>query len=112
MRTSVYGLVVNQLQTVYLLRSASPEAGGVTLELQSVMDEIAGPEALKLFGLVRPSPTGDYAVYDPPNDKQYLETLEQLCIYLVRVMEILAGSKGELPVCFIDLSANDTLQRC
>ncbi|EKM59988.1 uncharacterized protein PHACADRAFT_115378 [Phanerochaete carnosa HHB-10118-sp] len=94
-RTSVYGIVVNQLHSTYLARSASGE-GSATPEIQALLDEFATTETLKIFGLIRPTPTSDYAVYDPPNDRQYLENLEKLSRLLVRVMEILAGSRSLL----------------
>lgn len=94
-RTSVYGMVVNQLHSTYLARSTSGE-GTATPEIQSLLDEFASAETLKIFGLIRPTPTSDYAVYDPANDRQYLDGLEKLAQLLARVMETLAGSKSAL----------------
>jgi hypothetical protein len=90
-RTSVYGMVVNQLHSVYLARSAVSDGSGAP-EIQMLLDELANMETLRLFGLVRPTPTSDYAVYDHPNDRQYLDSLEKLSALLVRVMETVAGS--------------------
>lgn len=95
-RTSVYGMLVNQLHSAYLARSASGDAN-TTPEIQSLLDEFATARTLKVFGLMRPTPTSDYAVYDPPNDRQYLENLEKLSILLSRVMEALAGSQCKFP---------------
>lgn len=94
-RTSVYGMVINQLHSTYLARSASGDSSGAP-EIQALLDEFASPDILKLFGLIRPTPTSDYAVYDPINDRQYLEVLESLSLLLERLMRALAGpSKGE-----------------
>lgn len=95
-RTSVYGMVVNQLHSTYLARSTSGDGSGAP-EVQALLDEFASPDILKLFGLIRPTPTSDYAVYDPHNDRQYIEILENLSRLLERLMKALAGpSKGKL----------------
>ena len=49
---------------------------------------------MKIFGLSKPTPTSDYVVYDPPNDRQYLDNLEKLSILLVRLMSAISGSTG------------------
>lgn len=92
-RTSVYGVVVNLLHSIYLTKSATGEST-VSPQIQALLDECATPKTLKMFGLRRPTPTSDYVVYDPPNDKQYLESLEQLSLLLTRIMEATAGSIG------------------
>lgn len=99
-RTSVYGMVVNQLHSTYLARSTSGE-GAATPEIQSLLDEFATTETLKIFGLIRPTPTSDYAVYDPLNERQYLENLEKLAKLLARVMEALAGSRCMSSACAV-----------
>ncbi|KAI0089247.1 hypothetical protein BDY19DRAFT_1089227 [Irpex rosettiformis] len=96
-RTSIYGVVVNLLHSMYLVKSPSGEAT-VSPEVQSLLDECASSKTLKTFGLRKPTPTSDYTVYDPPNDKQYLESLEQLSLFLARFMEATAGSRALLNV--------------
>lgn len=92
-RTSIYGVVVNLLHSMYLVKTNSGEAT-VSPEIQSLLDECASSKTLKMFGLRKPTPTSDYAVYDPQNDKQYLESLEQLSLLLARIMDVTAGSRG------------------
>lgn len=93
-RTSVYGMVVNQLHSLYLAKSSSTSDTHGAPEIQALLDEFATPRVLKLFGLARPTPTSDYTTYDPPNDRQYLEQLEDLSRLLVRLMETLAANTG------------------
>ena len=96
-RTSVYGVVVNLLHSMYLAKSASGETS-VSPEIQALLTECAAPATLKMFGLRRPTPTSDYALYDPVSDMQYLTSLEHLSLLLVRIMEATAGSRGELDI--------------
>lgn len=90
-RTSVYGVIVgltNGLYTTNLM-------GNVTSpELQQIIGELEQPETLRLFGLLRPTPTSDYVNFDPPNDKLYIDTMEGLVRFLVRVLEVMSGTKG------------------
>lgn len=92
-RTSVYGVVVNLLHSMYLAKSNAGESSG-SPEIQELLHECATPPTLKLFGLRRPTPTSDYVLYDPAGDSQYLKSLEQLSLLLVRIMEVTAGSRG------------------
>ncbi|KAI0686496.1 hypothetical protein BC835DRAFT_1523052 [Cytidiella melzeri] len=96
-RTSIYGAVVNLLHSMYLAKTSTGETT-VSPEIQALLEECATPKTLKMFGLTRPTPTSDYAVYDSPNDKQYLDSLEQLSLFLARLMEVTAGSRALLNV--------------
>ncbi len=90
-RTSVYGLVVNVLHSIYISKSTSDS---VSPEIQALLEDCASPEVLKLFGLARPTSTSDYVAYDPPNDKQQLDSLEKLGNLLVRMMNCISPSQG------------------
>ncbi|PCH40763.1 hypothetical protein WOLCODRAFT_88808 [Wolfiporia cocos MD-104 SS10] len=94
-RTSVYGVVVNILNSLYTARLADSPGSP---ELQQLLSECEQPETLRLFGLVRPTPTSDYISIDTPNDKLYLDSLEDLVRFLGRVLETIAGTKGLLNV--------------
>lgn len=92
-RTSVYGMVVNQLHSVYLARPIG-ENNSLSPEIQGLLDECATIDTLKIFGLYKPTPTSDYVIYDPPNDKQYLDNMEKLGHLLMRIMQAISGSQG------------------
>lgn len=87
----MHGIVVNLLNTLYTARLADSAASP---ELQQLITECEQPETLRLFGLLRPTPTSDYANIDPPTDKLYVDNMESLVRFLARVLETIAGSKG------------------
>ncbi|KAG8218508.1 hypothetical protein J3R82DRAFT_4145 [Butyriboletus roseoflavus] len=93
-RKSVYGIIMNFLQSLFLARAE--DASGP--DLRALMDELITIESLQLFGLTRQSSTSEYCNYDPPNDKAMIDSQEALTRLLVRVIEVIAGSKGVLNV--------------
>ncbi|KAF9238786.1 hypothetical protein BU15DRAFT_88233 [Melanogaster broomeanus] len=88
-RKSVYGVMMNFLQSLFLAR-ADDASGPV---LRSLIDELIDIENLQLFGLTRQSSTSEYCNYDPPNDKAMIDSQEALTRLLVRIIEVTAGSK-------------------
>ncbi|KAF9266130.1 hypothetical protein L218DRAFT_1016740 [Marasmius fiardii PR-910] len=93
-RKSVYGIVVNLVQCLYLARveeTAVPE-------LTQLISDCSQSETLKLFGLSRLTSTSEYASDDvyPDNIKEGIEIQERLTAFLLRVMSICSGSKGQL----------------
>ncbi|KAH7916805.1 hypothetical protein BJ138DRAFT_1121610 [Hygrophoropsis aurantiaca] len=93
-RKSVYGIIMNFLQSLFLARA--DDASGP--DLRVLIDELITLENLQLFGLTRQSSTSEYCNYDPPNDKAVIDAHESLTRLLVRIMEVTAGSKGLLNV--------------
>ncbi|KAG2156346.1 hypothetical protein DEU56DRAFT_231415 [Suillus clintonianus] len=93
-RKSLYGVIMNFLQSVYLVRAEDPSAP----ELRLLIDELVKVENLTLFGLTRQSYTSEYCNYDPPNDKAMIDSQEALTRLLVRVMEVTSGSRGLLNI--------------
>ena len=91
MRKSLYGIIMNFLQSLFLARAE--DASGP--DLRALMDELITIESLQLFGLTRQSSTSEYCNYDPPNDKAMIDSQEALTRLLVRVVEVTAGSKGK-----------------
>jgi hypothetical protein len=89
-RKSVYGIVINLLQSLYLARAE--DASGP--DLLALITDCTTPEALRLFGLARTTPTSEYTNHDPPNDKALLDVQEGLTNLLVRIMDVTAGSQG------------------
>ncbi|KAK2465915.1 hypothetical protein APHAL10511_001556 [Amanita phalloides] len=93
-RKSVYGVIMNLLQSVYMSRSDDIPAD----ELLQLMRECTTPAKLKLFGLFRDTPSSEYGTTDPMNDKDFLDTLEDLTLLLAEVMKLTSGSSGLLNV--------------
>jgi hypothetical protein len=93
-RKSLYGIIMNFLQSVYLMRAEDASAP----ELRLLIDELIKMENLTLFGLSRQSCNSEYCNYDPPNDKAMIDSQESLTRLLVRVMEVTSGSRGEFHV--------------
>ena len=91
-RTSVYGIVVNMLQAVYLAKMGE---SGANPEMRALLYECATQENLRSFGLMRPNPTSDYVPYRPPNDKSFIDSLENLTLLLGRIMEAISGNTGK-----------------
>ncbi|KAG2060194.1 hypothetical protein BDR06DRAFT_948277 [Suillus hirtellus] len=93
-RKSLYGIIMNFLQSVYLMRAEDASAP----ELRLLIDELIKVDNLTLFGLTRQSCTSEYCSYDPPNDKAVIDSQESLTRLLVRVMEVTSGSRGLLNI--------------
>ncbi|KAI6130277.1 hypothetical protein EDD16DRAFT_1541379 [Pisolithus croceorrhizus] len=93
-RKSIYGVVMNLLQSLLLARADDPCGPN----LRALVDEMMTAEKLQLFGLARQSCTSDYYNYDPLNDKAAIDSHEALTLLLAKIMEIASGSRGLLNV--------------
>ncbi|CAL1700085.1 unnamed protein product [Somion occarium] len=93
-RQSVYGIVVNLLNAVFLARSG--ELTG--LDVKALLDECIDPGILRSFGLRKASRGNDFESYDPDTDKERIDLLENLTSFLGRIMKAISGSSGLLNV--------------
>ncbi|KAF8076811.1 hypothetical protein FPV67DRAFT_1605221 [Lyophyllum atratum] len=93
-RKSVYGIIMNLLQALYISRTEE----SLGPQLLRLINECTTPEKLRLFGLRRETPTSEYTNCDPKDDKDCLDTQEHLTEFLIQVMEVGSGSKGLLNV--------------
>lgn len=82
---------MNTLQTLTIGRSGETPSP----EIRILLDECAIPETLRLFGLVQSTTTGEYANFDPANERVFISYQESLTQLLARILEGIAGSKGE-----------------
>ena len=89
-RKSVYGIIMNLLQSLYVARAE--DASGP--ELLQLINDCTQAETLKLFGLVRSHATSEFTNFDPQNEKAFIDTQENLARLLVRIMNVTAGSRG------------------
>ncbi|KAF5369620.1 hypothetical protein D9757_010458 [Collybiopsis confluens] len=93
-RKSVYGIIANLVQSLYLARV---DEGPVT-ELSQLIQEMTQEEALNLFGLSRQTATSEYSSFDTVKDRFLIRNQEKLTALLVRIMDVSAASKGQLNV--------------
>ncbi|KAH9981838.1 hypothetical protein BJV74DRAFT_778311 [Russula compacta] len=94
-RATVWGLVMDFLQSLWLSRSSDAIAGP---EIRLLHEEGSHLEQLKLFGLSRAPWTNELIAYDPVTDTEVLDCQEGLTRFLTRVMEAAAQTKGLLNV--------------
>jgi len=90
-RATVWGLVMDLLQSLWMSRSSDAIAGP---EIRLLHEEGSHVEKLKLFGLSRAQWTNELISYDPVTDGEVLDCQEGLTRFLFRVMEAAAQTKG------------------
>ncbi|KAF7432844.1 Ras GTPase activating protein ira2 [Pleurotus ostreatus] len=93
-RKSVYGIVINLLQTLHSAKQDDPNGA----EFSRLIDSFSQPDALHLFGLHRATPTSDYSIFDPPSDKLQIENQEGLTNLLIKAIEVASASNGMLNI--------------
>ena len=89
-RKSVYGIIMNMLQSLYIARlddRAEPE-------FMQLINDCTLPENLRLFGLRRDTPTAEYSNIELSGEKASLDAQEKLTQLLLRIMTATAGSTG------------------
>lgn len=89
-RKSVYGIVLNLLQSLYVVRTEDMPG----TELLQIIKDYTSAETFQLFGLERHVRTSKHTLWIPQTDRQYLDNLEHLATFLARVMQIASGSRG------------------
>ncbi|GBE80125.1 hypothetical protein SCP_0213280 [Sparassis crispa] len=88
-RETIYGVLVNMLNSLYTARLSNNTASP---EIQSLLHECEQPETLRLFGLVRHTPSSDLYSIDPPNERIFIDTLESMMRFLLRILETISDS--------------------
>ena len=99
-RATVWGLVMDLLQSLWLSRSSDAIAGP---EIRLLHEEGSHLKQLKLFGLSRSPWTNELIAYDPVSDGDVLDCQEGLTRFLIRVMEAAAQTKGRLSIAVIGI---------
>ena len=87
-RKSVYGIIVNLLQSLYISRPDDRTEP----EIMRLINDCSLPENLSLFGLRRETPTAEYSNVESSGEKASLDKQEKLAQLLVRIMTVTAGS--------------------
>ncbi|KAF5371189.1 hypothetical protein D9758_004214 [Tetrapyrgos nigripes] len=93
-RKTVYGIVVNLLQSLYMPRLED----GTEQELAQLIQDCSTSDVLHLFGLHRPTSTSEYCSFDIPSDKTSIDMQSKLTALLARTLEVLACTRGQLNV--------------
>ncbi|KAI0265102.1 hypothetical protein BC834DRAFT_880157 [Gloeopeniophorella convolvens] len=94
-RSTVWGLVMDLLQSLWMTRCMDAIAGP---EIRHLHAEGSREKTLQFFGLCRTTFTNELTAYDPTRDVDVLNRQEGLTRYLIRVMEAAAQTKGLLNV--------------
>lgn len=89
-RKSVYGIIMNLLQSLFIARPDDSTEPGLML----LINDCTLPETLRLFGLKRETSTSEYTIVDQSNDRDALENSEKLVALLIRILSDPAGSIG------------------
>jgi hypothetical protein len=106
-RKSVYGIIMNLLQSLYLSRPDDRTEP----ELMRLINDCSLPENLGLFGLQRESLSSRYSNTESGSEKATLDAQEKLTQLLLRIMTVSAGSTGmSYPIEFVTIS--NTFQVC
>ncbi|KAJ7458402.1 hypothetical protein B0H11DRAFT_187286 [Mycena galericulata] len=93
-RKSVYGIVINLLQAMYIGRTEDAPAS----DLLQLLADCETAESQKLFGLERVTQSSEYVNFDVMGDIPKVDTQEKLTELLARILEVTAGSRGLLNV--------------
>ncbi|KAJ7094350.1 hypothetical protein C8R44DRAFT_384405 [Mycena epipterygia] len=93
-RKSVYGIIINLLQAMYIGRTEDAPAS----DLLQLLEDCQSPESQKLFGLDRVTQSSEYINFDVVGDIHKVNSQEKLTELLARILEVTAGSRGLLNV--------------
>lgn len=88
MRNTIYGLTLQLFQALYHMNT---EDLTLACEIRSLVNELAQPEVVRLFGLARSSNTSEYV---PTDNYDSRESLEGLTRWLLKALAISAGNAG------------------
>jgi hypothetical protein len=91
MRSTVHGMAVNLIQSLYISRADDPVAAP---RLRQLLEEAQSPTILLMFGLVPNGPIGDYSIAECSQDTVAVDTLENLAKFLLRVISAGAQTNG------------------
>jgi hypothetical protein len=96
-RLSVHGIVLHTLSSLTMGKSGESTPAP---EIRTLMNKCAREDTLRLFGLERCKITGEYISIDSSSERAFIENHEKLAALLVQIMDVVAGSKGDMTVIF------------
>lgn len=80
MRSTVHGMTVNPIQSLYVSRVGVAVADP---QLCQLLEEVQSPDTLLMFGLVPNGPIGDHRIAERSQDAVAVDTLEALAEFLL-----------------------------
>lgn len=83
MRTTVHGIAVNLIQSLYVSKADDANAAP---KLRQLLEEVHTPEVLAMFGLVSNGPIGDYGLVSGTSDILSVDTLENLAKFMLKIL--------------------------
>ncbi|KAF8592239.1 hypothetical protein K439DRAFT_1626245 [Ramaria rubella] len=94
-KTTVYGIAMNLIQSLHITRS---EEERPAMELKRLLDQASHHDMLKKFGLVRAHPSSEYTSVEFPPDQISISALENITLLLIQTLTHGAQSNGLLNV--------------
>lgn len=91
MRSTVHGMAVNLIQSLYVSRADDPVAAP---RLRQLLEEAESSAVLLMFGLVPNGPIGDHSIAEGSQDMVAVDMLEALAKFLLRVISAGAQTSG------------------
>lgn len=83
MRTTVHGMAVNLIQSLYVSKADDANAAP---KLRQLLEEVHTPEVLAMFGLISNGPIGDYGFSAGASDVLPVDTLEGLARFMLKIL--------------------------
>jgi len=91
LRTSVYGLVTNLVQSLCIARTEDDVGKD---RLRRLLRHCSTPETLRLFGLAREDTSSEYTLLDPLTEQTSVDNLETIANFLLEIVEAGAQTVG------------------
>ena len=93
-RKTLYGIVINLLQSLYLARAEEAPP----TEIKRLLDDFTRDDVLQLFGLARSTGTSEYTSTDAFHDRVAIQNQEKLTGMLCDILTASAGTTGKCGV--------------
>jgi hypothetical protein len=107
-RKSVYGMVINLLQSLYISRPDDRTEP----DIMRLINDCTLPENLQLFGLRRVTPTAEYSNMESIGEKAFLDRQEKLAQLLLGIMTVTAGNTRMSSLIEFCNDVSNTFQVC
>jgi hypothetical protein len=89
MRTTVHGIAINLIQSLYV---SKVDDSIVAPKLRALLEEAHSKDVLSMFGLVSTGPVGDYSLVEEGIDYLSVDSLEGLAKLMIKILTLGAQS--------------------